>query len=236
MKNKEKIKIERESLGIKRIDKMIEGGIPQGAIVGVSGPPGAGKSIFCLHFLLAGARKGEKCVYINLEEPEDNIKKMISQFEFKEEFNKFVDEEKIVIRCFTYPEYEKIYSDLFEKIREDEKIRRLVVDSFNVFFSTSFNPESLNLGHEVNIRRVINHAFSMLRRKGLTTLLILETQLNKQDKFYYNVPYLVDGLIDLDYLDLGSIERRIFIPKMRWTNQFKEGKSFDINKKGISIP
>lgn len=228
-------KIERESIGIKEVDEMIEGGLPSGSIIGLPGPPGVGKSIFTLHFLLEGARKGQKCVYINLEEPESNINNMINQFDFAEEFFKFVRGEKIVIKCFTYPEYEKIYCDLFQKIREDNAIQRLVIDSFNCFFSACFNPESLTLTNEVNVRRMINQAFSMLRKKGLTTLLILEMQLDGQTRFYYNIPYLVDGIINLDFLELGTIERRIFIPKMRWTNQFKESKSFEISKKGIDV-
>ncbi len=235
MKKQKKTIIEREGIGITKIDKMIQGGLPKGSIIGLSGPPGVGKSIFCLHFLLEGARKGQKCVYINLEEPESNINNMISQFEFAEELNQLIKEEKIVIKCLTYHEYEKIYTDLFEKIREDKKIGRLVIDSFNIFFSSSFNPGSLNLSHEVNIRRIINQAFSTLRRRELTTILTLEMQLDRQPRFYYNLPYLVDGMIDLDYLELGTIERRIFISKMRWTNQFKEGKNFDITKKGIVI-
>ena len=55
-------KLKRESVGIKEIDDMIEGGLPKGSILGLSGPPGVGKSIFALHFLLEGARKGQKCV------------------------------------------------------------------------------------------------------------------------------------------------------------------------------
>ncbi len=229
------MEIERENIGIKSINEMIQGGLPKGSVIGLSGPPGVGKSIFALHFLLEGARKGQKCVYINLEEPHRNIDNMISQFDFAEEFLKFVEEEKIVIKCFTYPEYEKIYSDLLQKIKEDVSIKRLVIDSFNCFFTSTLNPESLTLNAEVNIRRMINQAFSIIRKKNLTTLLILEMQLDKQTRFYYNIPYLVDGIINLDFLELGTIERRIFIPKMRWTNQFKESKSYEIGKKGIEV-
>jgi len=227
--------MERENIGIQQIDNMIEGGLPNGSITGLSGPPGAGKSIFAIHFLLEGARKGQKCVYINLEEPKSNIDCMINQFEFAEEFFKFVDEGKIVVKCFTYPEYEKICSDLFRQIQEEEGIKRLVIDSFNCFFASTPYPESLSIPREVNVRRMINQAFSMLRRKGLTTLLILEMQLNRQTNFYYNIPYLVDGIINLDFLELGTIERRIFVPKMRWTNQYKESKSYEIGKRGIIV-
>jgi circadian clock protein KaiC len=227
--------MEREKIGIEGIDEMIQGGLPQASIIGLSGPPGVGKSIFALHFLLEGARKGQKCVYINLEEPESNVENMIKEFEFADEFFKYIEEGKIVIRCLTYPEYEKIYVDLFQQIKEDDKIKRLVIDSFNCFFASTFNPEALSLNNEVNIRRMINQAFSMLRRKNLTTLLILEMQLDRQTRFYYNIPYLVDGIINLEFLELGTIERRIFIPKMRWTDQFKESRSYEITKKGITI-
>lgn len=227
--------MEREKIGIKGIDSMIQGGLPNGSIIGLSGPPGVGKSIFTLHFLLEGARKGQKCVYINLEEPRSNIDSMISQFNFAEEFFKFVKEKKIVIKCYTYPEYEKIYSDLLQKIREDDNIKRIVIDSFNVFFASISHPESLTLPTEVNIRRMINQAFSMLRKKNLTCILILEMQLDNRYGFYYNIPYLVDGIINLDFLELGTIERRIFIPKMRWTNQYKESKAYEIGKKGIHV-
>lgn len=225
----------REEIGIKAVDDMIQGGLPNGSIIGLSGPPGVGKSIFVLHFLLEGARKGQKCVYINLEEPEENIENMIREFDFADEFFRFIKEGRIVIKCFTYPEYEKIYSDLFQKIREDNNIKRLVIDSFNVFFSSVSHPESLAIPTEVNIRRMINQGFAMLRRKGLTTILILEMQLDKPFGFYHNIPYLVDGIINLDFLELGTIERRIFIPKMRWTRQYKESKSYEISEKGIVV-
>ena len=78
--------IKRESTGIHGIDKMTTGGFPEGAVIGISGPPGVGKSIFSLHFILEGARKGQKSVYINLEEPRRNIDNMIRQFDFGKEF------------------------------------------------------------------------------------------------------------------------------------------------------
>lgn len=160
---------------------------------------------------------------------------MIDQFTFAKEFHKLEKEGKIIIKCMTYPEYEKVYSDLFQKINEDKDIKRLVVDSFNCFFTASFNPEALNLTHEVNIRRMVNQAFSMLRKKDLTSILILEMQQDSKHGFYYNIPYLVDGMINLDFLELGTIERRIFIPKMRWTNQYKESKAYEIGKRGIVV-
>jgi KaiC/GvpD/RAD55 family RecA-like ATPase len=225
--------MERISAGIKGIDEMIQGGLPKGSVVGISGPPGVGKSIFALHFILEGARNGEKGVYISLEEPRSNIDKMIKGFSFSKEFYDLEEKGLIVIRCFNYSEYEKISLDLLEKVQEDKKIKRLVIDSFNCFFD-SLESNSLEEIH-FNVRRMINSSFSYLRKNNLNVLLVLEKHENSLLNFDYNIPYLVDGLVRLDYLDLGIVERRLFIPKMRWTNQYKESRGYEISSEGITM-
>jgi len=230
-----KLKINRQKIGIKDFDNMVQGGIPKDSIIGISGPPGVGKSIFTLHYLLEAARKGQKCVYINLEEPMENIDKMINSFSFAKEFNKLISEKRIVIKCYNYSEYEKIYSDLFVKIIEDDDIKIIVIDSFNCFFSYVGKSESTKIHSEGNNRMMLHQAVSMLRKKGLTSILTLETGHERSDDFCSGIPYLVDGLIKLDFLELGTIERRIFIPKMRWTDQYKESRSYEIGIKGIEI-
>ncbi len=223
--------LSRESTGINEIDLMIQGGLPSGSVIGLSGPPGVGKSIFSLHFLLEGARKGQKCVYVNLEEPRRNIDNMINQFNFANEFFEFEKKGLIVVKCFEYSEYEKIYSELFERIKNDSKIRRLVVDSFNCFFNSVESSHS----NGFDIKKIIASSFNQLRRFGLTSLLILEKGDEHKSNFDYNIPYLVDGMLRFDFLDLGVVERRLFIPKMRWTGQHNGTRSFDITSKGISI-
>ncbi|MCW8966815.1 MAG: hypothetical protein OQK82_09060 [Candidatus Pacearchaeota archaeon] len=223
--------MERESIGIKEVDEMIQGGVPKNSITGISGPPGVGKSIFSLHFLLEGARKGQKSVYINLEEPKRNIDNMIKQFDFSKEFLEFEKKGLIVIKCYDYIEYKKVQEDLFQKINEDKDIKRLVIDSFNCFFSSIDN----DILSDINARKMINYSFSKIRKRNLTVILILERNDNFRVSFDYNIPYMVDGMIKLDFLDLGVIERRIFIPKMRWTKQYKESKSYNIGKKGIEM-
>lgn len=223
----------RISSGVDKVDSMLEGGFPESSVVGISGPPGVGKSIFALHFVLAGARAGEKSVYIALEEPRENLDKMISEFSFSKEFFDYEKKGLIVIKCFNYSEYERISFELLEKVYEDEKIKRLVIDSFNCFFDSI--DTGLSLEYQINVRKKINSSFSYLRKKDLNVLLVLEKNENGLSNFDYNIPYLVDGMIKLDYLNFGIIERRIFIPKMRWTNQYKESKSYEISNEGILV-
>ncbi len=227
----ELFRVERDSTGIMKVDEMLEGGFPKGGVIGVSGSPGVGKSIFSLHFVLEGARRGEKSVYINLEEPRRNVDNMIKCFEFGKEFFKLEKKGLIVVKCFDYNKYERIQEDLFSHIKKDKEIKRLVVDSFNCFFAANADFDS---GSEVSVKRMIVEIFYNLRRDGLTTVLTLERE-GRGGETNYNIPYLVDGLITLDFLDLGVIERRIFIPKMRWTNQCKDSRGYEISRSGVVV-
>lgn len=59
----------RTTIGVDGIDALIEGGVPNGAAVLISGEPGTGKSVLCLQFLLAGIREGEPGVYASSDLP-----------------------------------------------------------------------------------------------------------------------------------------------------------------------
>ena len=69
----------RVSTGIPDLDPLIEGGFPAGKSFLVTGEPGAGKSVFCLQFLLSGLMEGEKAVYVAVDEkPADVIEQAAS--------------------------------------------------------------------------------------------------------------------------------------------------------------
>ncbi len=57
----------RISTGVKELDEALEGGIPKGSWVAVTGEPGTGKSILCMHFAWAGLEAGDPVVYVTTE-------------------------------------------------------------------------------------------------------------------------------------------------------------------------
>jgi KaiC/GvpD/RAD55 family RecA-like ATPase len=225
----------RISSGVTGIDGMLEGGIPQNSITCVSGPAGVGKSIFALQFAFAGAKMGVKSLYLNLEEPLENIKKTISQLSFGREFLSLEKKGLISIVCLSYSEFEKVYPDLFKNIEKDRSIKRLVIDSFNCFFSYLKLEKSISESSGYEIRRILSQSFSLFRKRDFTTLLVLENGSSYNSDLNHYVEYMADGMIHFDYMSLGTIERRVFIPKMRWTSQYGSSLMFDISKKGISI-
>ncbi|MFP4495798.1 MAG: ATPase domain-containing protein [Halochromatium sp.] len=58
--------------GIPGLDNVLQGGLRQGHLYFIEGPPGTGKTTFGLQFLLEGLRRGERCLLISLaERPEE---------------------------------------------------------------------------------------------------------------------------------------------------------------------
>jgi KaiC/GvpD/RAD55 family RecA-like ATPase len=60
--------------GIAGMDKMLHGGFVPGRPYIVSGPPGAGKTILSVQFLREGLEGGERCLFVALEEPPNELK------------------------------------------------------------------------------------------------------------------------------------------------------------------
>src|SRR6201747_816004 len=60
--------------GIWGLDNILSGGFSRGHVFLVEGAPGTGKTTIALQFLMAGARAGEKCLYITLSETEQELR------------------------------------------------------------------------------------------------------------------------------------------------------------------
>lgn len=66
---------ERISSGIESLDEMLSGGLFRGSSVLVSGTSGTGKSSTCAQMVDAACRRGERCLYLALEESPDQIER-----------------------------------------------------------------------------------------------------------------------------------------------------------------
>ena len=64
----------RASTGIKGLDDILGGGFLYDRLFLIEGLPGSGKTTLAFQFLMEGARKGEKVLYVTLSETEEEIK------------------------------------------------------------------------------------------------------------------------------------------------------------------
>jgi circadian clock protein KaiC len=60
--------------GVAGLDSILHGGFVRGGLYLLEGTPGSGKTTLALQFLLAGVRRGERCVYVTLSESERELR------------------------------------------------------------------------------------------------------------------------------------------------------------------
>src|SRR5882724_8879246 len=64
----------RVATGIEGLDDILVGGLPENTLYLVEGEPGTGKTTLALQFLLEGARRGERGLYVTLSETADELR------------------------------------------------------------------------------------------------------------------------------------------------------------------
>ena len=119
--------IKRVNVGIVGVDELIEGGIPEGFIVVVTGPPGTGKTTFSLQYLMEGLKKDERCIYFSFEEKVDQIIKQSIRYGW--DIGEYIDKGYLEIFGFTMLSSEEI-AEIFNVFKQ----KRIVFDSLNTFF------------------------------------------------------------------------------------------------------
>ena len=66
----------RVTTGVQGLDAVLSGGLPQGRLYQLDGPPGTGNTTQSLQFLLQGMKEGEKCLYITLSETAEELREV----------------------------------------------------------------------------------------------------------------------------------------------------------------
>ena len=64
----------RVATGIEGLDDILAGGLPENTLYLVEGEPGTGKTTLALQYLLEGARRGERGLYVTLSETADELR------------------------------------------------------------------------------------------------------------------------------------------------------------------
>jgi circadian clock protein KaiC len=69
-----KSETEEAATGIPGLDDILAGGFARGRVFLIEGSPGTGKTTIATQFLMEGAARGEKCLYVTLSETEDELR------------------------------------------------------------------------------------------------------------------------------------------------------------------
>src|SRR5574341_2130907 len=128
--------VKRVNTGIPGFDGLIEGGIPEGFVVVVTGPPGTGKTTFSLQFLLQGVKNNERCIFFSFEERVEQLIKQTIRFGW--DIGEYIDKGYLEIFGFSRFSTEEI-----TEIIEIFKPARIVFDSLNIFSDINYFRRSL---------------------------------------------------------------------------------------------
>lgn len=124
--------MKRVKTNIPGLDKLIEGGIPEGFNVLVMGKPGTGKSILALQYLYNGVAMGENGIYVSLDVNADELIEQGRQFGM--DIEKAMQDKKLTI--LEIPLNKQTRINLFKLIEDqikEKRAKRLVFDSLSSF-------------------------------------------------------------------------------------------------------
>ena len=242
--------IERLSTGVAELDQMLEGGIPRGFTVAVTGEPGTGKTILCIHFIAQGVKEGDRCIYVTTEESKSSIITQAAQFGF--DFSKGIDEKKLIIidALMGVKDEWSLQSldieELVNKIIEAKKAlgygrARLVIDSLSAFW---LDKPAMSRRHSYFIKKVLS-------KWDFTLMATSQYAITTSEAFGWGIEHIADGILRFRRSVRGGVLRRyVLIEKMRQTNHSLQMyeiailrskgltimKPVDMRKEDISLP
>jgi circadian clock protein KaiC len=224
---KEKIHHARLETGVRNLDALLMGGLPEGTVAVLAGPPGAGKTILSLQICFHNASPEKRVLYFNtLSEPTAKTLRHLSQFKFFdaskiESYIQFVDL-GVILRAEGLEQASTLIMEHVKKV----KPAIVVIDSFKAFGDLAKSHEELRkFGYEIAVNLM-----------AWETTALLLGEYGDRDIEGNPIFSVVDALITLRQREQsGEMQRFIQISKTRGTEHSRDEHSFVIASDGIEV-
>jgi circadian clock protein KaiC len=220
----------RTATGLAGLDTMLHGGfIPESSIL-VRGAPGTGKTTLGFHYLIEGARQGEKGLFVSFEEfpaslyrDAESVGFNLPEYESSGLLQMVFTSPQVLLRSLETPD-----SPLMQTLLIND-IRRVVVDSITHFTRITADP--------IALRHIYNTVINACRREGVTAMFLgeeMRSDFTADEKG--RLSFIVDCIVMLRYLEIESaIQRAILVLKMRSSDHDKAIHAYSIGAGGITI-
>lgn len=229
--------MDKAKTGIKGFDNLVEGGLPSGKIILLSGTPGTCKTIFALQFLHNGATQfNEKGLYISFEERVESLKNQALQFGW--DFDKLEKENKVKIISIPGKNIKESTASEIINMAEKNSIKRLVIDSLSALsINTPTTFSKVTDLTEISIKRFMYKFINDLRgvKNSVTSLLISQTTNGQLSRDRVS-EFICDGIIHIAYESMGGqYSRQLTIRKMREVDNDEDIHPLEVSKKGLVV-
>lgn len=241
----------RIKTGIEGFDEMVQGGLLAERVYLVSGPPGSGKTTFCVQYLAHGAALGEVGLYVTLLESPQNIiddmsnyslsvvplikmKKLLfadlgprMEYGFMDEMSEYITPEYEVSASSAEheaPSPAMVFREIAAYVSEYD-VKRLVIDSVSAI---RFTTRDMSL-QEKEMSRFIRN----LKKLGCTTILISEMT---DPGAYSTEQFAAHGVIFMhNFLYDKTMTRALQVIKMRGTQHDCNMRSVNFSDRGLVV-
>jgi len=226
---------EQALAGVEGLDDILSGGLTRGRVFLLEGSPGTGKTTIAMQFLMEGAKRGERCLYITLSETDDEMRESaqshdwdlagVDLFELVPP-ESLLDEQQQQSLLYSSDlelgETTRRIFDVFEQVKPD----RVVLDSLSEIRLLA--QSSLRYRRQI---LALKHFFS---KQNATVLMLDDLTAEVADKTVHSVAH---GVIRLEELSpgYGPERRRLRIIKYRG-RRFRGGyHDFIIEQGGVRV-
>lgn len=221
----------RLSTGIKELDALMGGGIPEGDSLLLAGPSGSGKSVLGSQFIAEGLRHGEPGIVAIFEEIPSEFIQRAAMFGIDLDKSQKGGKLKLI---YLRPLDLSVDETVHEIVKSVKEIgcKRLVIDSL-VGFEMALAP-----GFRMDFRESLYRMIAALTRLGVTIVSTVEIEesFTSMDLSKFTVSFLADDILRLRYVSInGQLRKMLLVVKMRRSEHSIDMCEYQVTSKGVVV-
>jgi KaiC/GvpD/RAD55 family RecA-like ATPase len=199
------------------LDPHLEGGVPRGSVLAITGPGGSMKTSLALYLLVKNRAAGRRGVYVTVEESRDSILRTMRHLGLGKDDDFLVDIARLRVEregAEEIRDWLRVLKDFLVRRNQRERVDLVVIDTMDVLAS---------MAHLEDPRNELFHFFHFLRSMGVTTYVIANAD-SSGSGLAHDLTFLADGVFELRFSGAGEGKVQLLFRcvKMRHTNHSRD--------------